>query len=79
MKKTDFTYLSVAVAALISLGGCASTGTTKTTATNNSGVTMTWEAQFYGQYNTITVNGTAATVSTKSEWGKTVSYMENYC
>jgi len=31
MKKTDFTYLSVAVAALISLGGCASTGTTKTT------------------------------------------------
>jgi PKD repeat protein len=50
-------------------------GTTKTTAINNSGVTMTWEAQFYGQYNTITVNGTAVTVGTKSEWGKTVSYI----
>ncbi|OQX77889.1 MAG: hypothetical protein B6D61_06500, partial [Bacteroidetes bacterium 4484_249] len=50
-------------------------GTTKTTATNNSGVAMTWEAQFYGEYNNITINSVASTVNTKSEWGKTVSYL----
>jgi hypothetical protein len=50
-------------------------GTTKTTVTNNSGDDMTWEAQFYGEYNTISVDGTPAAVNTKSEWGKTVSYV----
>ena len=35
---------------------------------------MTWEAQFAGEYNTITINGSVAPVSTKTEWGKLVSY-----
>lgn len=49
-------------------------GNSKTTVTNNSGVPMTWEAQFGGEFNTITVNGSIVSVSTKTEWGKLVSY-----
>ncbi|MCX5394735.1 NPCBM/NEW2 domain-containing protein [Streptomyces sp. NBC_00094] len=51
------------------------TGTTGSTLTNNSGSTVTWEAQFYGTPATITVNGTARTPQTKSLYGKTVSYV----
>ncbi|MFI6729596.1 NPCBM/NEW2 domain-containing protein [Streptomyces atratus] len=51
------------------------TGTTASTLTNNSGSTVTWEAQFYGTPSTITVNGVAQTPQTKSLYGKTVSYV----
>ncbi|MFD4862693.1 NPCBM/NEW2 domain-containing protein [Streptomyces atratus] len=51
------------------------TGTTASTLTNNSGGTITWEAQFYGTPSTITVNGVAQTPRTKSLYGKTVSYV----
>ncbi|MCX5345934.1 NPCBM/NEW2 domain-containing protein [Streptomyces atratus] len=51
------------------------TGTTASTLTNNSGSTVTWEAQFYGTPSTITVNGVAQTPKTKSLYGKTVSYV----
>ncbi|MFF8915600.1 NPCBM/NEW2 domain-containing protein [Streptomyces sp. NPDC015032] len=51
------------------------TGTTASTLTNNSGGTVTWEAQFYGTPSTITVNGVAQTPQTKSLYGKTVSYV----
>ncbi|MFJ7493749.1 NPCBM/NEW2 domain-containing protein [Streptomyces sp. NPDC097727] len=51
------------------------TGTTASTLTNNSGGTVTWEAQFYGTPSTITVNGVAQTPRTKSLYGKTVSYV----
>jgi PKD repeat protein len=50
-------------------------GLTKSTCTNTSGVAMTWEAQFYGAYNTVTVNGVAAATNTKLVWGKTVTYV----
>ncbi|WP_162257911.1 NPCBM/NEW2 domain-containing protein [Kitasatospora sp. Root107] len=51
------------------------TGTTASTLTNNSGGTVSWEAQFYGAPATITVNGTAQTPQTRSLYGKTVSYV----
>ncbi|AXE82473.1 hypothetical protein C5746_42945 [Streptomyces atratus] len=51
------------------------TGTTASTLTNNSGGTITWEAQFYGTPSTINVNGVAQTPRTKSLYGKTVSYV----
>ncbi|WP_214322828.1 NPCBM/NEW2 domain-containing protein [Nonomuraea sediminis] len=51
------------------------TGTTTSTLTNNSGGTITWEAQFYGTPATITVNGTAYTPQTKSLYGQPVSYV----
>lgn len=51
------------------------TGTTASTLTNNSGATVTWEAQFYGTPSTITVNGVAQTPKTKTLYGKTVSYV----
>jgi hypothetical protein len=50
-------------------------GTMKSTVTNNSGAAITWEAQFYGEYETITIEGVPVTVNTKSEWGKTISYV----
>ncbi|MER5863678.1 NPCBM/NEW2 domain-containing protein [Kitasatospora sp. NPDC002040] len=51
------------------------TGTTASTLTNNSGSTVTWEAQFYGTPSTITVNGVARTPQTKTLYGQTVSYV----
>ncbi|MCB5163972.1 NPCBM/NEW2 domain-containing protein [Streptomyces bambusae] len=51
------------------------TGTTGSTLTNNSGGTVSWEAQFYGSFDKITVNGTAYTPQTKTLYGKTVSYV----
>ncbi|WP_344447802.1 NPCBM/NEW2 domain-containing protein, partial [Kitasatospora nipponensis] len=51
------------------------TGTTASTLTNNSGGTVSWEAEFYGTPATITVNGVAQTPQTKTLYGKTVSYV----
>ncbi|MFC9699756.1 NPCBM/NEW2 domain-containing protein [Streptomyces sp. NPDC056943] len=51
------------------------TGTTASTLTNNSGSTVSWEAQFYGTHATITVNGTPQPAQTKTLYGKTVSYV----
>ncbi|MGW4471229.1 NPCBM/NEW2 domain-containing protein [Nonomuraea sp. NPDC004354] len=51
------------------------TGTTASTLTNNSGSTITWEAQFYGTLSSISVNGTPQTPQTKSLYGRTVSYV----
>jgi hypothetical protein len=50
-------------------------GLTSTTLTNNSGGTLTWEAQFYGTPSTIYVNGVEQTVQTKSLFGKNISYV----
>lgn len=51
------------------------TGTTASTLTNNSGGTVSWEAQFYGTPATITVNGVPRTPQTKTLYGRTVSYV----
>ncbi|MEV7415335.1 NPCBM/NEW2 domain-containing protein [Streptomyces sp. NPDC089919] len=51
------------------------TGTTASTLTNNSGSTVNWEGQFYGNPTTITVNGTPQTPRTKRLYGRTVSYV----
>ncbi|WP_345701265.1 NPCBM/NEW2 domain-containing protein [Kitasatospora terrestris] len=51
------------------------TGTTASTLTNNSGSTISWEAQFYGTPSTIKVNGVAQTPQTKTLYGQTVSYV----
>lgn len=50
-------------------------GLTSTTMKNNSGGTITWEAQFYGTPSTIYVNGVAQTPKTKSLFGKNVSFV----
>lgn len=50
-------------------------GLTSTTFTNNSGGTITWEAQFYGLYDTIFINGVAYSAQFKSLFGKNVSYV----
>ncbi|MGW4648550.1 NPCBM/NEW2 domain-containing protein [Kitasatospora sp. NPDC004289] len=50
-------------------------GTTGSVLTNNAGSTVNWEAQFYGSYSTISVNGTAYPAQTKSLYGQTVSYV----
>ncbi|MFJ1754716.1 NPCBM/NEW2 domain-containing protein [Kitasatospora sp. NPDC088134] len=50
-------------------------GTTASTLTNNSGGSITWEAQFYGTPSRITVNGVAQTPQTKTLYGQTVSYV----
>ncbi|MFD0693491.1 NPCBM/NEW2 domain-containing protein [Paenibacillus sp. GCM10027628] len=51
-------------------------GVTNSTLTNNSGGTITWEAQFYGTPSTIYVNGVANTPQTKSLYGQTISYVD---
>ncbi|WP_407991664.1 NPCBM/NEW2 domain-containing protein [Kitasatospora sp. CMC57] len=50
-------------------------GATASTLTNNSGGTVSWDAEFYGTPATITVNGVARTPQTKTLYGKTVSYV----
>lgn len=50
-------------------------GVTKSTVTNISGDPMSWEAQFYGEYNTVTIDGVATATNTKQVWGKTVTYV----
>jgi len=51
-------------------------GNTKTAVTNVSGVALTWEAQFYGEYSTVTVEGTPVTPTYKTINGKKVSCVD---
>ncbi|WP_193726654.1 NPCBM/NEW2 domain-containing protein [Paenibacillus guangzhouensis] len=51
-------------------------GVTNSTLTNNSGGTITWEAQFYGTHPTIYINGAAHPSQTKSLYGQTISYVD---
>ncbi|MCY6354160.1 NPCBM/NEW2 domain-containing protein [Clostridium sp. ZS2-4] len=50
-------------------------GTRKSTMTNNSGDQITWEAQFYGLYEKLNVNGELKTAQTKKLNGQIISYV----
>ncbi|MCR8644798.1 NPCBM/NEW2 domain-containing protein [Paenibacillus sp. N1-5-1-14] len=50
-------------------------GNNKTTLKNNAGESMTWEAQFYGNYNELIVNGNRVPASHKDLNGKAISYV----
>ncbi len=51
-------------------------GLTNSTLTNNSGGTMTWEAQFYGTYSLLNVNGKTVVPKTKTLYGQPISYVD---
>lgn len=51
-------------------------GTRKSTMTNNSGSPITWEAQIYGSYEKLNVNGQLKPAQTKKLNGKIVSYVD---
>ncbi|PFV39489.1 NPCBM/NEW2 domain-containing protein [Bacillus cereus] len=50
-------------------------GNTKTTLRNNTGPDFTWDAQFYGDYSQLLVNGNLQNTKKKNLNGKTVSYV----
>jgi len=50
-------------------------GTNQTTFENTSGSTMTWEASFYGQVDSVEVNGQSMQATVSELNGKTISYV----
>ncbi|MWV43991.1 hypothetical protein GRF59_10125 [Paenibacillus sp. HJL G12] len=51
-------------------------GLTNSTLTNNSGEAITWEAQFYGKYSLLNVNGSPIAAKTKTLYGQEISYVD---